>query len=106
MVAEKFHIHGAKITEKYICESKKLNLFIFAHVLKENSPPGSYYYHSRQEGITHFPKTMLFENLYFLAESGKDYEAEKMTKIKLVTGFDKSHHLCKLFIYFFCFVVP
>ena len=22
MVAEKFHIHGVKITEKYICESK------------------------------------------------------------------------------------
>ena len=40
MVAEKFQIHGAKITRKYISESKKLNLSIFINVPKQKSPPG------------------------------------------------------------------
>ena len=57
---------------------------------------------SLQNEITHFPQTMLFENLFFPAESRKDYEAEKMTKVKLVTGFDKPHHLCNLFSFLFC----
>ena len=71
------------------------------------APAGSHHYHSRQEEITHFPQAMLFENLFFPAECEKEYEAEKMTKIKLVTGFDQSHHLCYLFYpFFFCFVVP
>ena len=52
------------------------------------------------------PKKMLFENLFFPTESGKDYEAEKMTKIKLATGSDESQHLCNLFIFVLCFVVP
>ena len=99
MVAEKFHIHDVKITEKYIVSQKIETAYFYS------CPPG-YHYHSRQEEITHFPQTMLFENLFFPAESGKDYEAEKMTKIKLVTGFDKSHHLCNLFIFVLCFVVP
>ena len=34
MVAEKFQIHGVKITGKSICESQKLNLFSFTHVPK------------------------------------------------------------------------
>ena len=71
------------ITETYICESKKYNLLIFTHVSKQNSPPGSYHFYSRQEDITHFPQAMIFENLLFPAERGKDYEAEKITKIKL-----------------------
>ena len=45
MVAENFLIHDVKITKKYICGSKKLNLFIFAHVPKQKSLPGSYHYH-------------------------------------------------------------
>ena len=49
--------------------------------------------------------------LYFSsAESGEDYGAEKMTKIKvarlLVTSFDKFHHLCNHCIFDFCSVVP
>ena len=48
------------------------------------APTSSYHYHARQEEITHFPQAMLFEK----AGCGKDYEAEKMTKIKFVTGFD------------------
>ena len=38
MVVEKFQIYSVKITDKYICESKKLNLFIFAHAPKHNLP--------------------------------------------------------------------
>ena len=34
IVAEKFKIHGVKITGKCICESKKMNLFIFTCVPK------------------------------------------------------------------------
>ena len=41
---------------------------------------------------------------------GEDYGVEKITKIKptrvLVTSFDKFHHLCNLYIFGFCFVVP
>ena len=73
MVAEKFHIRGAKIAEKYICDSKKLDLFIFAHVPKQNSRSGSYYYHSRQEEITHFPKTIYF----FQQKVGRIMKLEK-----------------------------
>ena len=36
-------------------------------------------------------------NAFCLGESRKDYEAEKIIKIKLITGFDKSHHLCNHF---------
>ena len=41
MVAEKFQIYSVKITGKYICESKKLNLFIFTHTPKQTplTPP-------------------------------------------------------------------
>ena len=44
MVAEKFQIYGVKITSKYICESEKLNMFIFTHITKQNSPSGFYHY--------------------------------------------------------------
>ena len=89
LVAEKFHIHGVKITEKYTV-SQKIEFVYFCSCPQVTAPPQ----------ITHFSQTMLFENLFFPAESGKDYEAEKMTKIKLITGLDKSHHLCNLFTLF------
>ena len=41
---KRYGVNGAKITGKYICESKKLNLFIFTNAPKQNSPPGSYHY--------------------------------------------------------------
>ena len=52
-----------------------------------------------------------FRKIYFpLAERGKDYGTDKMSKIKLgtilVTGFDKFHHLCSLCIFGFCFILP
>ena len=44
MVMEKFEIYGVKITGKYICELKKMNLFIFTHAPKQNFHSGSYHY--------------------------------------------------------------
>ena len=38
-VLEKDQIYGVKITGRYICEPKQLNLFIFAHFPKQNYPP-------------------------------------------------------------------
>ena len=48
-----------------------MNLFIFIHTTKHNSPPGFYVHRSRQEEITHFPKTTVFENLFSPEERGR-----------------------------------
>ena len=74
MFAEKFQIHGVKITEKYICESKNsICSFLILHPprpKKKKSPPGFYHYHSRQKEIIHFPQTTFFENLFFPSRKG------------------------------------
>ena len=43
LVAEKFHIYGVKITATTFV-SQKVNLFIFTHAPKQNSPPSFYHY--------------------------------------------------------------
>ena len=111
MVAEKFQIYSVKITGKYICESKKLNLFIFTHTLKQTPlpppPPCFYHYSPGRRKLTILP-----EDLFFHSKKGKgeNYAVEKNTKIKpkrvLVTSFDKFHDLCNLYIFDLCFVVP
>ena len=53
---------------------KNLNLFIFAHALKQKSPPGR-----RTTPIS--PKDHFLEISFFPAERGEDYEVEKMAKI-------------------------
>ena len=82
---------------------QKLNLFIFAHSPKQNSPPGR-----RKLPIS--PNSIFWKSVFSPSGRGKDYEAEKMTKIKLarilVLSFNKFHHLCSLYIFDFCFVVP
>ena len=45
MLGEIFKVHGVQITRKCICESKKMNLFIFTHTPNQNSPPGFYHKH-------------------------------------------------------------
>ena len=76
---------------------KDLNLFIFTHIPKQNSPPSFYHYYSRQREITHFSQAKSFENLFFPSREGEEYGAENITKIKfariLVTSFDIFHHL-------------
>ena len=80
-----------------------MNLFVFTHTLKENSPRGSYHNLPRQiEGNYPFPRTAFFKK-------GDDYGDEKMTKIKLawllVTSFDKFFLFCNLHIFGVCFFV-
>ena len=66
----------------------------------------------RQNKITHSSRTAFSEDLFFSQQKGGGWEnngVEKNTKIKptriLVASFDKSHHLCNLYIFGFCFVV-
>ena len=82
MFAGKFQIHGIKITGKYIFESKNWIIHFYSFS-QAKLFPRFYYRHSRQKEITHFPRTTFFENLFFPSRKGEDYEAEKMTKIKL-----------------------
>ena len=91
---------------------KKLNLFIFAHAPKQNSPPDFYHYPSGRKKLPISPEQH-FLKIYSPAESEggeEDYGVEKITKIKptrvLVTSFDKFHHLCNLCVTGFSFVVP
>ena len=65
----------------------------------------------RQKKITHYSQIGYSEDLFFPSrKGGEDYGVEKITKIKptrvVVTSFDKFHHLCNLYIFRFCFVVP
>ena len=97
-----------KITGKYICESKNWML-IFSHAPKQNSAASFYHYSPpRQKEITHSSWTAFSQDLYFLGKKGgEDYGVEKITKIKPTRlSFDKFHHLCNLYIFGFCFVVP
>ena len=64
----------------------------------------------KAEGNYPFPPNRVFwKSVFHPAERGKDYAAEKMTKVKLarvlVTSFDKFHHLCYFYIFGFCFAV-
>ena len=76
--------HGCKLSLKHTFMSLKNIICLFSLMCPSKTLPQvltiSY---SRSEDITHFLQAMLFENLLFPAERGKDYEAEKMTKIKL-----------------------
>ena len=96
VVEKKFQIYGVKITGRHICESKT---YICSFLL---IPQGRW--------------KLVISSERFLkicsppAERGKDYGADKMSKIKLgtilVTDFDKFHHLCSLCIFAFCFILP
>ena len=68
MVAEKFQIHGVKITGKCICESKNWICSFLLMPHKQKWPPGSYHYHSRQEEVNHFPQKTVF--VFFLSRKG------------------------------------
>ena len=54
-----------------------LNLFIFTHVFKQNSPPGSYNYPTCGRKLPIPVEQYFLKNLFFPAESGEDYGAEK-----------------------------
>ena len=83
---------------------KKLNLFIFTHTLRQNSPSPPPHPHpprflslsSSQTGIAH---SSVFWRYFFLRRKGERImelkKLPKLTKI-LVKSLDKSHHLCNL----------
>ena len=82
---------------------KKLNLFIFTHILRQNSP--SHPHPPIPPGICHSPPVRrelpippFFEDIFFWGERGRGLWSEKITRINkdIVTSFDKSHHLCNL----------
>ena len=114
MVAEKFQIYSVKIATKYICESKNwiYSFLIFSRPQSKLSPRFLSWTRGRRN--LPIPPDQHFLKICFSpAERGlgeEDYGAEKITKIKprrvLVTSFDKFHHLCSIFVFGFCFVVP
>ena len=69
MVAEKFQIHGVKITGKYIYKSNKW-------IPKQHSLARALsHYHSRQEEIIHFSQKTFFGNLFSPADIEENYVA-------------------------------
>ena len=99
MVVEKFQSYGVKIIAIHLWV-KKLNLFIFNHAPKQNSPPGFYHYPpGRRESPS---RTAFFQDSFSWGERGERImelkELTKLTKVS-VTSFDKFHHLWKLYIF-------
>ena len=89
---EKFQIYGVTITGRYICEPKN-GIFLFLLIPPSNTlhQAGTYPFHWN---------STFWKSIFPPAQSGDDFGAEKMTKIKphrvLVTGFDIFHHLCNI----------
>ena len=89
----------------YVTQKLNLLIFIYSPRQKEIITP-------QAEGNCPFLPNSIFWRSIFpqQKERGEDYGVEEITKIKptrvLVTSFDKSHHLCNLYIFGFCFVVP
>ena len=71
---EKFQIYGVKITGRYICEPKKMNLFIFAYSPKQNSPPG-------RRKLLISPKQHFLKIYFSPAERGEDMELKNWPKL-------------------------
>ena len=89
---------------------KKLNLFIFTHALKQNSPQGFYHYPPDRRELP-IPPEYCFLKIFFPEEKGGEGERimglkkiPKLTKVS-VTSFDKFHYLCNYYIFDLYFVV-
>ena len=105
MVVEKFQSYTLKIIAMHLWV-KKLNLFIFSHAPKQNSPPGFYFL--QEDGNCPFLPNSIFWRYFSWGERGKMIvdlkELPKLTKGS-VTSFDKFHHLCNLYFFGLCFVM-
>ena len=85
MVVEKFQSYSVKIIAIHLWV-KKLNLFIFNHAPKQNSPR-FLSLSSRQTGIAHSSRTAFFEDIFFWGERGvENYGVKKNTKINKGIG--------------------
>ena len=92
MFAEKFQIHGVKITEKYICESKNsICSFLILHPppsppppkKKKNLPQVFIITTQGRRKLSISPKQRFLKIYFSPAESGEDYGAERLIKAKL-----------------------
>ena len=86
---------------------KKLNLFIFTHAPKQNSPQVFIIILQADVNCPVLPNSIFWR--YFPEEKGEERIMElkkipKLTKVS-VTSFDKFHHLDNLYIFGSCFVV-
>ena len=80
MVVKKFQSYSVKICAIYLWV-KKLNLFIFIHAPKQNSPPGFYHYPPGRRELP-IPTEQRFLKIFFPEEKGvEDYGIEIITKI-------------------------
>ena len=70
MVAEKFQIHGVKITRKYISESKKTESVHFHSCSQAKVSPRSLSSPLLAEEITHFFGIMFSKDLFFPSRKG------------------------------------
>ena len=81
---EMFQSYSVKIIAIHLWV-KKLNLFIFNHAPKQNSPPGFYYPPGRRE--LPIPLEQRFLKIFFPEEKGgEDYGVEIITKINKGIG--------------------
>ena len=66
---------------KYICELKKLNLFILNHGPKQNSFPGFYHYLPGRRELLIAPEQRFLKIFFPEQKGGNDYGIERITKI-------------------------
>ena len=60
---------------------KKLNLFIFTHAPKQNSPPGFYHYPQAEGNCAFFPDSVFWKYSFLIRKRGERIMDEKITKI-------------------------
>ena len=102
MVAEKFQIYSIKITANTFVSQKIESVYFYACPQAKLPPPPP----GRRE-LPILPEQH-FLKIFFPEEKGgggeRIMELKKLTKVS-VSGFDKFHHLCNLYIFGLCFVV-
>ena len=85
MVVEKFQSYSVKIIAIHLWV-KKLNLFIFNHAAKQNSPPGFYYYPPGRRELPIPPKQRFWKIFFPEEKGGEGYGVEIITKINKGIG--------------------
>ena len=78
MVAEKFIV--LRLLQIHL-RIKTLNLFIFTHAPKQNSPPGFYHYPQAERNCAFFPDSIFWKYSFLIRKRGERVMDEKITKI-------------------------
>ena len=95
------------LENKFVGQKIKSIHFCSSH--KQNSSPGFYLHHSRQEGNHPFLTNKAFWKYIFPSRAAEDYEAEKLPKLNLLGNWLQVliyYTICNLYIFRFYFVVP